>query len=540
MNNILLSIIPEKNNLEEIGLCYIGALLRDNGYNVSMLSNSDPDVIYERIEKIKPDMVGFTVYNMNYFQTLEISRKIKSNFPRILICLGGRKATDASLEILDECEEIDYIITGEGEYPMLELLNALKQDTPVAHIKNLTYRKNGKPVRNEDRTTLEDLDELPFAIRDILMNERINTANIISSRGCTQRCSFCASSTFWRPDKKSMQWRGRNPDLVIKEIRQIQSRLGTKFFKFLDCSFEDPDQQLKRSTELANKLLESKIDMAYMVQFRPDIYKKARNNGQYMQTLIDSGLSSVFIGVESGNDADLKLYNKGCHVEDNCKCVEYLSQHGILVKFGFIAINPFSTLESLRQNVNFLHRFGWASGLDMTRQYQVNINTALYNKIEESGLGFINRDEKIHEYRFIDLRVKQIIDCARKYYTDIFDPHKLFVLKYFIEIFDEKIVFLRTYYKTRNPALYANIQTAYLQYLKIMDILNKKNYTWFHAVIDLAEIGWNDLEAKNIMNEIISPKFLIQIYASFLNLQKKLCKDIQKVDKRDAEYLLSI
>ena len=53
-------------------------------------------------------------------------------------------------------------------------------------------------------------------------------------------------------------------------------------------------------------------------------------------------------------------------------------------------------------------------------------------------------------------------------------------------------------------------------------------------------MGWNDLDAKIIMNESISPRFLDQIYTSFLNLQKKLCKDIQKVDEHDAEYLLSI
>ena len=219
LNKIALAVITEKNNQEELGICYIGALLKKHNYAVTLFSNNNVSILKEKLEKYHPDFVGFCVYDKTYIQTINLCKEMKEIFPGLVIVLGGRKATDSAEEILKESEVVDYVITGEGEYAMLNLINNLNSKKPIDNLPNLTYRANGVVIRNQNAKTVENLDTLPHPMRTILADEKLNTANILSSRGCTQNCSFCSSPVFWESGNCSKLWRGRDTtDLSLIHI----------------------------------------------------------------------------------------------------------------------------------------------------------------------------------------------------------------------------------------------------------------------------------------------------------------------------------
>lgn len=539
LNKIALAVITEKNNQEELGICYIGALLMKNDYSVSLFSNNNVSILKEKLYDYQPDLIGFCVYDKTYIQTLQLCKETKEKFPRTVIVLGGRKATDSAEEVLRECNDVDFVITGEGEFAMLNLINSLNDNTPVDNISNLTYRSSGSIVRNQNARTVEDLDVLPHPMRNILADEKLNTANILSSRGCTQSCSFCSSPVFWESGNRSKLWRGRDTTDVLNEIKDIREKHGIRYYKFLDCSFEDPDYKLERSMKLAQLLLDSGMDISYMVQFRPDIYKKALQKEKYMQVLVDSGLAAVFIGIEAGNDDDLMLYNKGITVRDNYDCIDYFSKFEVLVKFGFISLNPFSTVERLRANIDFLYKTGMASRFYMIRNYQVIENSSLCQKLKEDGLYYFNTNKKIHDYVYKDENIGNMSKFAINYFNQ-YNSEKLYVLKYFIEIFDEKIAFIKSYYKNRNLSVYNLIESYNQRYLKVMADLNEKSRDWFIQLLDLTDEGWDEKLAKSIVQEVFPYNYLDKVYTELLIIHKELYKYLLRVNTKDADYLLYV
>ncbi|GFI55733.1 anaerobic magnesium-protoporphyrin IX monomethyl ester cyclase [Clostridiales bacterium] len=539
INKVALAVITEKNNQEELGICYIGALLQKHNYLVTLFSNNNVTIIKERLEKYQPDFVGFCVYDKTYIQTINLCKEMKKKFPKLVIVLGGRKASDSSEEILKECDVVDYVITGEGEYAMLNLINNLNSKTPINDLPNLTYRSNGAVIRNKNARTIENLDTLPHPMRTILAEEKLNTANILSSRGCTQNCSFCSSPVFWESGNCSKRWRGRDTMDVLNEIREIYEKYNIRYYKFLDCSFEDPDYKLERSMKMAKLLLDSGMDISYMVQFRPDIYKKALLKEGYMQTLVESGLAAVFIGIEAGNDDDLALYNKGVTVNENYACLDYFSKYDILVKFGFISINPFSTVKRLRENVDFLYKTRMASRFYMIRNYQVIEKSSLFKKLKDDGLYYYNENKKIHDYVCKDKTIDKMSKFAIKYFNQ-YNGEKLYVLKYFIEIFDEKIAFIKSYYKRRNPSVYDMVESYNRMYLKVMNDLNEKSRDWFVQLLDLAETGWDEKLVERVVQKVFPYSYLDEIYTKMLIIHKELYKYLLDINVKDANYLLYV
>lgn len=209
---------------------YLYTYTKDLNVNYSEFTiKNEIDLVIEEILNYKPDLIGFSCYIWNIEMIKKIIPKIKAKKPDIKILLGGPEVSYDVNFWFNELE-IDYLISGEGEYPFRQLLLALKNNLLLNNIPQLHYRIN-ETIYNNQNDYCIDLNTLPSPYRikeDIpFLSKRIQY--IESSRGCPFHCSYCLASL-----EKNVRF--FNSDFIKEELLYLM-RNGAKVFKFLDRTF---------------------------------------------------------------------------------------------------------------------------------------------------------------------------------------------------------------------------------------------------------------------------------------------------------------
>ena len=293
----LLFIIKEIDN-EPHGIMHISALLKQEGHQTSLAVATEEDPV-EAALRLKPDVVGYTVYTgtQNYY--LDLNRQIKAQLPGAFSLFGGPHPTFFPEMI--EHEGVDGICVGEGEYATLDLLNALQADAEINGIPNWHFKFNGEIVRNPVRPLLtsEQLDELPFPDRDLLYDvhpasRRNKIRPFITGRGCPYSCTYCFNKAYrdlYRGLGKTM--RRRSVEDVIREIKAVRRRYSLEFITFMDDTFILNRGWLQ---DFAVRY-KAEVGLPFWCQVRADLV-----TDEMMALFKDAGCVSVSFGLEAGND----------------------------------------------------------------------------------------------------------------------------------------------------------------------------------------------------------------------------------------------
>jgi anaerobic magnesium-protoporphyrin IX monomethyl ester cyclase len=293
----LLFIIKEIDN-EPHGIMHISALLKQEGHRTSLAVATVDDPI-EVALRLKPDVVGYTVYTgtQNYY--LDLNCQIKAQLPGVFSIFGGPHPTFFPEMI--EHGGVDGICIGEGEYATLDLLNALQTGSEISDIPNWHFNLNGEIVRNPVRPLLtsEQLDELPFPDRDLLYNvhpasRRNKIRPFITGRGCPYSCTYCFNKAYrelYQGLGKAI--RRRSVGDVIREIKAVRKRYPLEFITFMDDTFVLNRQWLQ---EFAIRY-KAGVGLPFWCQVRADLV-----TDEMMALFKDAGCVSVSFGLEAGND----------------------------------------------------------------------------------------------------------------------------------------------------------------------------------------------------------------------------------------------
>src|SRR5659263_789769 len=145
------------------GLGYIASVLKEKGHNINFFTinnSSDIQLLYEQIKWKETDIIGFYVSTYQFIYLKEIIPQIKKISKSFVVC-GGPFPT-LKPECILEIPELDAIVRGEGEYPMLDLTEAFEHKIDHLLIKNFWFKTKEGVVKNELRPLINDLDELPF------------------------------------------------------------------------------------------------------------------------------------------------------------------------------------------------------------------------------------------------------------------------------------------------------------------------------------------------------------------------------------------
>src|SRR6056297_919062 len=214
-----------------MGLYSIGALLSANGYPVQLLNMYAPGTPAENIvpfiHDIKPDIVGFSIVHANRWGGSDMAEQTKKIDPAVTTVFGGIGATFLWRHLLTHFQQIDYVITGEGEYPFLYLTQALAagRDPSSSGIKGLAFRNGEEITHTGAAPFIEDLDRLPNPA------EYFRYQHVALTRGCPQNCSFCGSPAFW-----TRRVRFYSASYFVRQLRLLHEK-GVNFFYVSDDTF---------------------------------------------------------------------------------------------------------------------------------------------------------------------------------------------------------------------------------------------------------------------------------------------------------------
>lgn len=530
----LLLILPIMNLSQindEQGIALIGAYLRKNGYSVELqVVKSIEDI--DKINLKKYAIVGITLYHENIPYVYKMCEFIKKKEKNILVCLGGYSATYYYEEILNDCSYIDFIIKGEGEETFLEVCNKLSQNQNIFDIQGLAYAKDGEIISNPDRLCINNLEDIPFAAKDIFEKQKLNLVQISTSRGCLNNCSFCYSHTYFDPTGK-IKWRGRTVESVIDEIKSIKKKYEIDKIYFNNASFEDSLPARKFVKEFAKEIIKQEIDISYCANFRANFYKFC--NDELKNLLIKSGLTGVFLGIEAFNNEDLKIYNKHTTLKDNLNSIDLFRNINVGLDIGFINFNPYSSIDSLKQNAMNLYKTGFLCSLNFMNRLRAYKGTPLYAQIEKDNL--LKHDGYLDYYNYA--YVNKDIEKFSSYINQIFiDEYSSIInnMYYFTMYHNQLISHLKRVYR-KDMRAYSIVE----QYEYIRDtILNEANeycYFWYSRVLQILEKGWDSNQANRFLENESVHKKMQRIEQKLKKEYYMLGKRLLQIDKKAIVHL---
>jgi len=312
-------IAADKSNTMRpcLGLLYVAAAVQPiPGIDIRIIDASAEDRSLTALEELmareSPDMVGFSVLTFNLLNCMEVSRIVRKCNPRTKICFGGWHPTLYPQETI-AFDFVDYIVIGEGERTFSELVKIHLEkystlEQKLCGINGLGYKSlDGSPVINPPREVIKNLDELPFPAYDLvdatkyshLLAYSSHVVNIMTSRGCPQKCIFC--------DLRHTPYRYRSPGNILEEIQFWASR-GVKEFFIQDDNFTI---NRKRAIEFCRLLIDARLDIKYKISSRVDYI-----DDELSAYLWKSGCYSIYFGVESGSQRVLDYLEKGITIQD--------------------------------------------------------------------------------------------------------------------------------------------------------------------------------------------------------------------------------
>ncbi len=387
---------------EELGIAYIASTLRKK-FETRLDHICADSFCIDDLISYNPQLIAFNSYDSTLPDILEISRLIKARLDSFIL-IGGYAATYHYEHILNTSPQIDGVIIGEGEITLSEIAEELNAGGKLSNCKGVVFRNDGGGIaefRLQDKCV--DLEKLPFPDRGILTKCRRETASIATSRGCLRNCAFCCTNSFW--GHSNGKWRVRSIDSVMAELEHLYHEYNIRKIQIIDNSYEDnaPNTELPRYVQIADEIKKRQLLILYNIDMRVETYREL---GDTIVPLAESGLSTVFLGIESGNDCDLKLYRKGHRVSDISKAYRFFTENDICVDYGFISFNPYSTIERLRDNVKVLSDINSLGSLSFHSKLDLYKGTYLEQLARRNNL--TSCTDTFIGYRFADSRVESV------------------------------------------------------------------------------------------------------------------------------------
>ena len=375
-NKILLVNLPfyrlmgSHYNGINIGLCYISSVLNQSGcickiYNADYLDSdkyADQIKLFEGTQMFKkvhqdcehpiwlevvdnilnydPDFVGFTVYSADYPAARIVSAHLKKKKPSINIVVGGPHITVGKTIPLEETPDFDYGVVGEGEYTRKDLVSG----KTLSEIPGLMWRDSGKVIINPSASSIADLDNIPFPDRTNFYPEgrKYNSHFILTSRGCPNDCTFCASPRIW--DRKV---RFRSVDNVMDEIRELVGK-GVKFIQFQDDTFTFSK---KRVLELTGRIISEGLKFEWICDTRLNCVDE-----EILLAMKKAGCIRVKVGIESGSRKILKQINKQITPEMAIEKTALIRKMGLQFTAYYMIGFPEETNEDAQETINLAKR----------------------------------------------------------------------------------------------------------------------------------------------------------------------------------------
>jgi radical SAM superfamily enzyme YgiQ (UPF0313 family) len=396
-------------------LRYTVKYLRRQGLTAGLISPSQVDngsALISQVKALEPRLCFFDANPENFEQVFETIDLLKSRCPNFRIVAGG-PATVPATDTLCHHPNIDYIIKGERELTLLEIINRMRDQRKVEDTPGLS----GKGFDNPMRTPLQNLDVLDeMALDDIDTQIRRRSRSkrvgfIVTSRGCYGTCTFCSVPVVYRLPP-GRPWRGKSPTVVVNEIEQLCRAYGIRSFVFEDDDYLGPGRAgRERAAAIACELLCRKLRIDYCVACRLNDLDRST-----LLLMKESGLSKLAMSVESTSQRALNLFKKGLRAEEIYPALAMLEELKIETEVNLIFFDPYMTLDEVNGNLRLLHDIKDSA-------YVRYSNSFAFNELKPFAWTPISKilsedqvlDEVAHTCRYKDKRVQVLVDLVNSF-----------------------------------------------------------------------------------------------------------------------------
>lgn len=341
--------------------------------------------------------VGFTVMpGPQLKQAIPFAKKIKTDYPGIIMIWGGYFASNQYKTVLDS-GFVDFVINGPGDHAFPALLYALTIGRNPDDIKNIIYKKGDVLVKTPkaDLFDYDQLSSLPYLKLDehYSINKYLGTTYLgkktlayHSSFGCPFTCSFCAVVPIYEA-----RWKGKSALGIYKDVLYIKQKWGADSIEFHDNNFFVSEKRIIEFSQLIKK-----ENMIWWGEGRIDTIDKYKD--ETLALMREAGCKMIFFGAETGNDEVLKKMDKG-GTQTGAQIAAFaarMKQFDIIPEYSFVlgipAETPQLVMKQIDEDITFIKRI---KEINPDTEIIIYVyspvpteGSEMYNKVLKSGFHF--------------------------------------------------------------------------------------------------------------------------------------------------------
>jgi anaerobic magnesium-protoporphyrin IX monomethyl ester cyclase len=345
-----------------LGTLYAASLMRSKGHEVFLLDTMfayGPEEVILPLENYDPRY--FVIYDdgFNYLTKMCLTNMREAAFEMIkfarqkgcTVIVASSDSTDHYEQYL--AEGADYIILGEAEHTLAELISSLDAGrTDLLELPGLAYIEKDALIKTVRRNVLKDLDSLPVPAWDLvdiepyrktwLKHKGYFSMNMATTRGCPFKCNWCAKPIYGN------RYNCRSPQNVVTELKMLKEKFNFDHIWFCDDIFGLKPGWVH---EFAALIENENIRFDFKIQARADLLLQE----DYIHDLVRAGCRNIWMGAESGSQKILDAMDKGTTVEQIYTATRLLKKHGIhpsfFIQFGY----PGETKEDIVKTIDMVN-----------------------------------------------------------------------------------------------------------------------------------------------------------------------------------------
>ena len=374
-------VFLQQDSFVKIAVEQLHAVLKKHGHESDLFIESGEKNFLQSVLESGADLFAFSCTTGGEYWVLQTAEKLKRN-TTTPIMVGGPHPTFFPEMIKDS--NVDYINRGEGEYSLLDLLDALRNNPgKIRNIPNIWSKgPDGKIFETDVRPFISDLDDLPAPDFDIYAKYRYlvpynsEMYSMMTGRGCPHNCNYCFNKTYKELYRgKGRYLRKRSPENVMRQLVQAKERYAIRKINFVDdCFFSFPDWLREFAA-----LYREKINLPFIVNVEATHVKE-----EYVRLIREMGCICVRMGVETGNEQLRRnVLNKKITNQQIRTAAGHIKSYGIKLSTYNILGLPGETLESTLET----YKLNKEIGTDFTQcsLLQPYPGTAIHQYISENG-----------------------------------------------------------------------------------------------------------------------------------------------------------
>lgn len=366
-----------------LGLAYIAGALKQEGHALQVIDASAQgidekqvfkDDIYlfglnkEKISRLIDSQTqvicfGFMFTN-NWLYDRELVKHIKKEHPQAILIAGGEHANAAAEYCLKQAP-LDFIVKGEGEETIVELLNAIEKGESLASVDGIVYRQNNQIIANKPRARIASIQKIPwpaweyFPLSSYFDNKmtmgiyRGKTLPVNATRGCPYDCTFCSSPQMW-----GRRYQMRPPEDFVNELEYLQQTYGVENFDLYDLT---AIIQKRWIVDMCKEIIKRGLKFTYQL---PSGTRSEAIDFEVAEYLFKSGCRNISYAPESGSEQVLKDIRKKVSITKMLESIKQSSKAGLNIKLNMIMGFPDDTHKDIWHSFWFLVKCSWYGAND--------------------------------------------------------------------------------------------------------------------------------------------------------------------------------